>query len=452
MNLAFKKIQARISFTEIGYLIFFISLVCAFRAITCISIVLLVIAGMIEKRFTLRTLLSRHPANEFALLCSLFLLLQIFSLVYTHNMQAGWTDLQLKSGLVFLPFAVICTGPLKREVIEKLLWYYCIVLLMASMFLLCRASIECLRTGTITPLFYHALVSPFGYHAVYFSILVFVALAFLVEIFISGENISNRTVLIFLICFFSFVLLLLASKLILSFYLFYLIYCLMVRAGSDKAIRLISYSTILLIVSISTILVVTRNPIGYRFRDVVHGNISLISQDEFSPAVYFNGLQFRMLEWKLVPEILNEKHRWWTGVGGGDAQDILDQKYLSKHMYAGTKKMPGHPVIRSYETVERGYLGYNTHSQLLESLLQNGIPGLVVFILICFCLLKMMWQTHRTMVKFIILLLVIYSVVESVFQQQYGIVIFTFFPIFMNQVNFKRTTSGSITQNQLHYQ
>jgi len=441
MNLAFKKIQERLSFTEIIYLIFFISLICAFRAVTSISIGLLFVTGILQTRPTLRSLFLRHPANEFTLLCILFFLLQLIALFYTHNMRMGWIDLQLKSGLVFSPLAVIWMREQKNDVKERLLWLYSFVLLIATLYLLYRAAVECLRTGTTAPLFYHALVAPFGYHAVYFSILVFVGLAFLLENLLSGETIFDRPLLISLICFLSFFLLLLSSKLILSFYVAYVFYFFIVRARQDKRFRLISYTTILVIMSISAILLATRNPISYRFRDIVHGNITLINQDEFSPSVYFNGIQFRMLQWKLVPEILNEKHSWWRGVTGGDAQFILDQKYLSKHMYAGSPGAAGH-----------GYLGYNTHSQLLESLLQNGIPGLMVFMLINFCLLKIIWQQEKTSARFIILLLFIYSLVESVFQEQYGIVMFTFLPLFIGQGFYKKTTTSSKTQIQSHYQ
>ena len=437
MNLAFKKIRARLSFTEIIYLIFFISLICAFRAVTSISTGLLLVAGILQTKPTLRSLFSRHPGNEFTLACTLFFLLQLIALFYTHNMRMGWIDLQLKSGLVFLPLAVICTGQQKKEVTDRLLWYYCFILLIAALFLLYKASVECLRTGTITPLFYHALVAPFGYHAVYFSILVFVGLAFLLENLLSGETILDRLLPISLICFFSFFLLLLSSKLILSFYVAYVVYFFMVRARRDKTFRLFSYTTIIVIGSLCAVLLVTRNPVSDRFRDIVHGNINLINQDEFSPSVYFNGIQFRILQWKLVPQILNERHGWWTGVTGGDAQLILDQKYLSKHMYAGTPGVAG-----------RGYLGYNTHSQLLESLLQNGIPGLIVFILICYCLLKIMGQQERTSARFIILLLIIYSLIESVFQEQYGIVMFTFLPLFMSQGFYKKTTTNLKSQIQ----
>jgi hypothetical protein len=167
---------------------------------------------------------------------------------------------------------------------------------------------------------------------------------------------------------------------------------------------------------------ITKNPINARFRDFAGGNISLINQDKFSPAIYFNGLQFRLLQWKLVPRILNENHCWWSGVSTGDAQAQLNQKYISLNMYRGEPGKPG-----------TGYLNYNTHNQLLQSLLQNGIPGAVSFLFICFALVIMALQAKKRILSFTIILLLCYLMVESFFEEQYGIAIFTFWPFFINQ-------------------
>jgi O-antigen ligase len=128
-----------------------------------------------------------------------------------------------------------------------------------------------------------------------------------------------------------------------------------------------------------------------------------------------------LLQWKLVPEILSENKCWWTGVGPGQAQEILNQTYLRKNMYSG---IPGTPDI--------GYRLYNTHNQFLESLLKNGIPGAVLFLLLCFSLTQSAWKNKSRVLHFTILLLLLYSFNESILETQYGILIFTFFPLFLS--------------------
>ena len=49
-------------------------------------------------------------------------------------------------------------------------------------------------------------------------------------------------------------------------------------------------------------------------------------------------------------------------------------------------------------TVERGdkgFIGYNTHDQFLESLLETGLIGSLLFLLICWSLLKMTLERKR---------------------------------------------------------
>lgn len=168
------------------------------------------------------------------------------------------------------------------------------------------------------------------------------------------------------------------------------------------------------------LLFTTRNPIRERFSDVLRGNIKIITQETFNEGDYFNGLQFRLLQWRFVAEILTENKRWWQGVSPGDAQTLLNKKYLSKNMYAGD------PVKK-----DGGYLIYNTHNQFLETLLQNGIIGLIVLLLICFSAFKMMIQKKSIIASASILLLLAWLFTESVFETQYGIAIFTFFPLFL---------------------
>jgi O-antigen ligase len=80
---------------------------------------------------------------------------------------------------------------------------------------------------------------------------------------------------------------------------------------------------------------------------------------------------------------------------------------------------------------DRGFLGYNTHNQFLETLLQTGIIGLLILLVLCISLVKMAWQKKSMSVGFIIILLLLWMFSESVFETQYGIIIFTFFPLFI---------------------
>jgi O-antigen ligase len=86
--------------------------------------------------------------------------------------------------------------------------------------------------------------------------------------------------------------------------------------------------------------------------------------------------------------------------------------------------------IGTAERGDKGFIGYNTHDQFLESLLETGLIGCSIFLLICWSMLKMIRERKKAALSFIIILLLVYSFSESVFESQYSIFIFLFFPLF----------------------
>jgi hypothetical protein len=170
-----------------------------------------------------------------------------------------------------------------------------------------------------------------------------------------------------------------------------------------------------------SLLSATKNPVSNRFKEILNTDMNLVKQDKFNPGIYFNDVQFRIIEWKLVFEILNRNDAWWMGVSPGDGQDLLDKKYVEKDMYVGDPTRG-----------DKGFLKYNTHNELLESLLQTGIPGVFLFLLIILSLARIAWQKRNRLLRFTIILLIAFSLIESVFETQYAIMLFTFFPLFLS--------------------
>jgi O-antigen ligase len=169
--------------------------------------------------------------------------------------------------------------------------------------------------------------------------------------------------------------------------------------------------------SILFTLFVTNNPVSDRFKDLSNG-VNVIETNHFNPGDYFNGIQFRLLQWKLVKEILSEHNAWIAGVSPGDAQHLLNNKYIALNMFVGNQDKNSH-----------GYLGYNTHDEFLEATLQNGLIGLVVFLIICAGLIRMMIISRDIEFWLFGTLILSYCFLESVFQTQYGVLLFTFFPL-----------------------
>ena len=118
-----------------------------------------------------------------------------------------------------------------------------------------------------------------------------------------------------------------------SFYIIYIFYYL-IKIVREK--RRNKPAVMLLIAGFATFCILlfsTNNVISRRFIEIIGTDFGFLKKEKFTESNYFNGLQFRLLQWKLVPEILNEKKTWLGGVGVGDAQADLNEKYSSKKLY-----------------------------------------------------------------------------------------------------------------------
>jgi O-antigen ligase len=268
--------------------------------------------------------------------------------------------------------------------------------------------------------FYHELVSDLGQHAIQFSILVFAGMIFLLQEITHNRYLINRRIHLLLLTYLIGGILLLSSKLVISFTLcclaYYAFISLKKNIDTRKAIALVA----MVAIGISCMVLFTKNPVGNRFADIMHDNLSVLHQKKFNQGVYFNGVQFRLLQWRFVKEIIQEHHAWLLGVTPANAQPLLDQKYMEADMYAGT---PG-------TSNDHGYLVYNTHNQFLESFLQSGLIGLIIFTGICCSMIIMAFQQKSRMLWAVVLLLLAYCFSESVLETQYGLIVFLFLPLF----------------------
>ena len=407
-------------FLYFSYVVFFVSLAGKFRAFSSISIAMIFLTGIIKNKNDPGKPSGYSLKNPFLISCSIFYLLQVIMLLNSGNIEASLEHLQIKSALIFIPLALSLNNYLNKNFYRKLMIAYVWILFITmSLCLLVAFYRYYYLHQTNDVFFYHALVSLFNQHAVQVSILLFTALIYLLELTIQKIFFYNKPIHIFIVLFLTVCIVLLSSKLVILFlmacFIFYLVtnYKKYLRAGNINIITIAAGITICLLI------IFTRNKVSKRFADIASGDMNLYKEQKFNSAIYFNGLQFRLLQFRFVNEILTDQHCWLTGVGN-NAQEFLDKKYISTGMYIGDTKKGDH-----------GFIGYDTHNQFLESLLQFGIPGLITFIFICYTMARLAMHKKNRHLTLVIILLLAYSLNESVLERQYGIIIFTFFPLFL---------------------
>lgn len=414
MYLSLKK-----SIPHLLYFVLLVSMIFSFRAVSSITVGLLLLTGIFIHRSAKKSVFSDKNRNIFLAGCTLYFLIQLVALLYTDNMEEGWANVRIKSAVVLVPLALYMVQPDTTQR-AKIMQQFCIVLFAAALYCLINALLLFRTTGESSVFFYHKLASHINQHAVYLSVLTITGIVFLLETLIKNKRFANSIVPILLAIWLSGFLVLLSSKFVLAFYFLYLV-SFFFRLFNRSEVKRVVIAAIITICLASLIVVIkTRNPVRERFADIINSDLSLIKRDSFNQGVYFNGLQFRLLQWRLVGEILTTKKAWWTGIGAGDAEAILNQKFIELNMYTGDP-----------ERSDRGYLIYNTHNQFLETILQTGIIGLFPVLLICFALTRIILRSKDVQVIFSTCLILAWLMIEAVFETQYGIMIFSILSIFI---------------------
>ncbi len=418
MNTVSSKIVCQVF--HLLYVVLLASMAFSLRAVSSIVVGIMISTGLFIKAGGLKIILRDRHWTFFLFTTTLFLVLQFVALLFTENFHQGLSNFRIKSGLLLVPLAIGTTSSYIRSA-KKLFFHYCLVLAAASSYCLFYNMIKWSRHGDISALFYHELVAPIGQHAVYFSILLLIAIFYLGEIILYRPHLQGRNRNLFFLIFFSIFLFLLSSKFVIGIWFLGAISYFISFFNVQRA-RVVTLS-IILFAGIAMVSF-TKNPVQARFADVFKGELSLVTQDQFNQADYFNGFQFRLLQWRFVPEILTEQNAWWLGVSPGDAQTSLNAKYVAMNMYTGD---PG--------SNDPGYRAYNTHNQFLETTLQNGITGLLVLVFVCYSLAKLVLAPRCRLANAVFITLMAWLLIEAAFETQYGILIFMLFPLLTTKLS-----------------
>jgi O-antigen ligase len=363
-------------------------------------------------------------SNKYFLAYFAFFLTDLAGQLHAHNLHYGWNIVAKDATIVSIAF-VLCSRPFADgESYKKMMTAYCLILVAASCWCLARAAGYFMATRDVEVFFYHPLVRPISQNAIFYTVFILFGLLFVLssDLGTGIPGLSGRAekkLRLALALFFILMVVLLASKLFLVTLLVILIYFLF-RKNSLRKNRKILLGVGLATVLLASLLLFTNNPVKKRYNDIIEANISMIQIEHFSPDVYFNGIQLRLLEWRFAVEILNAHRAWFWGVSSGDSQDLLNQKYIDANMYLGEKGRKGH-----------GFIGYNFHNQYIETLVRSGVIGLASLLIIFGLLIGIVLRRRSAPAAFMVLILLIFFIPQSPLTMQHGIFLFCYFPLLL---------------------
>ncbi|HEY9114442.1 MAG TPA: O-antigen ligase family protein [Bacteroidales bacterium] len=353
----------------------------------------------------------------------LFFLANASSLLFGPDTVEVKNNLERKLSYIAIPIVIMLLDHSKWDVEKWAIRGFFAGLMVTGTHMLFLALLNIL-SGIDWHLYtYHEFTKPYSIGAIYYSLYLSTAIFYL--LFKNPEPIITKYRL-FLFSFFLLLLLLCASKLFIGFMLPIILWQYFKKLKTKKS--LVTYLiTALVLIGLFAASI----PFLNRLAELKNTNLKVVSQKEFAYDTPFNGLNFRLLQWRLGIEILNENNAWLLGIGIGEKQNLLNEKYKEYNIYTGNPDLG-----------DSGYLNYNFHNQYLETLVGSGIIGLLLLFFIIFYI----FVRHRKKLFFpfvVYFLILLFFIFESVLERQVGIVFFCL--TWMLSTNSATTTYGSNT-------
>ena len=395
-------------------LLLLVSLAFSFRFINSLSIIMLVLLVLTHPQRT--ALIKRAFQDYYFLALTALFLMQLAGLIYTTDQDVGWKEVTKKAGLIAIPFFFCAIHSMPSASMKVLMISFSSALAAVSIYCLLQAAFLYYQDHNPNVFFYHQLVLPFKHHAIYFSFFLFYCILYWLEDGIRIVHPGRRGWLILLLLFFLIMIILLSSKLVIVISFLYLIYFVWKHSLFNRS-KWIAPAFLFFFLVLLFIIAMTNNPLRQRFADLTRGNSELYRQEKFSPGIYFNGLQFRLLTWRFTFEILEKKKAWLWGVSPGDAQHELNRRYKETNMYLGDGKK------------DKGFWNYNCHNVYLQTTLESGLVGFLFLLLSIIFFLVEVFKRRSLLALIFFTAILIFGFVESVLSTQFGILLFVFFPL-----------------------
>lgn len=386
-------------------------------AVNSIAVAILALVSII-------TFKKSHFKKDFFLFLPIALyLLMLLSLTWSVDFPATVKALSKELPLLLIPFAFLLIRPFSSAQRNLIIKYYSYGIVGFAIFYLIKALYRFAVSGDTSVFFYHELVTK-DVNAIHVS--VYMAIAFFYFLSCTGKKIGHYVAIGLL---FMMVFLLSSKNIIIVFVLLLLIHqFFFTKIGQRLRMRNL-FVLVILLVSITFI-----GKIKDRFKeeyttmmtdrsvnDVISkggGNVYNVSikqawnQAKFSPNDYFPGTAFRVYQFRIFTEMLQEDNIFFTGYGLNASYPKIEEKTISYNLFLGNAE-------------QEGYQMKNFHNQYIQVFAELGIFGLLLLLLILAVNLRNGIKSRDFVhITFAILMISLF-LTESFLWRQRGIVFFT---------------------------
>ena len=380
---------------------FYISLLIAFflplARFVPLFIFLLLLNWLIEGDF--KNKFKTITASKFALLFCFFYILHLIGLLYTANLKSGSFDIQVKLSLFIFP-VLFASRPLERTQLKPLFLALLAGGITSSFILLTRAIVTYFSTGE--NIFFYESFSAILIHPSYLAMYLNLVIAWVIIQLYYYQNVFglfSKSISIAMILYFSFILVLLSSKLgLLTLALIYLISFI----HYSRRNHIIGIAGLLLIVAIGLGIIKFVPEIKDRVKTAVAAltTSQTNSTDTESTAV-------RLLIWKAANQVIAD--HLLIGTGTGDSKDELIKEYERRGMTGAIHNR------------------LNAHNEYYQVFVSIGLTGFIIFFMQLFWPLAVSVKNKTSVYTAFLLIVALNFLTESMLESEAGVLFYAFF-------------------------
>ena len=358
--------------------------------------------------------LKQLGSNKTALALIVYYVFGAITVLYSHNKANGAKWMEYHSPLIYLSLflgASFITLAEKRKLLLLFAWVTSAAALLAFLFGVVRT----IQTGDSESLYNDGLGTLFDKQAVYFAMYgnfaIAIFLYFLHNKWLTRDLFRKMAVSsIFLLTVLNYFLASRIGMFVLALlyvgYVFILIY---------RQKRILTGLILLLGIFIGGFLFTQLFPkAALRLANITETTYdykSLNGGDHYNAEIKggeWNSMNTRLAVWHCATEVARE--HWLTGVGAGDVEDKLQEKYREKQFVFALR------------------YNLNAHNQYLDVLISSGVGGVILFLITFFLLPFSRARVEKDyLLWFFIASLAIYMITEVMLNRNQGVAFIAFF-------------------------
>ncbi|MTI31879.1 O-antigen ligase family protein [Xanthovirga aplysinae] len=345
----------------------------------------------------------------------LFYFLNVLSLLFTQNMGEGLFALEKRASILLFPLLLSTSVRLKANEKTLIFGSFVVGYLLTSCLLLFHALKLYLVDGNTAYFFFHSLTRPIDAHAIYFAMFGIFSVGVLAhrldqkwgmwDYYLKGLH-------LLVIGFLFMVIFLCASKMMMGLLVVFVIILLYrhINHWYGKHLKKLMLSFSLFFLTLFGAFMYFNEPIRERLKTgLFDGDYKMLFMDKMPIETRLNGVNLRLLIWKLGIKGIIKEGDFVFGFGPGDTQIHLNSFYIES------------------ELSKRGYLGYSAHNEYVQTFLELGLIGLLLLLVIFYFSFRYAYQYSGVVHFYFLFLLLFGFCTESMLAMNKGILYFSFF-------------------------